>query len=155
MKNLIQHIKNRIQIEPQDEEIILSKFHLKRVSSKETLLKEGEVCNRLSYVDKGCLRVYAIDDNGVEKNVFFTVEDWWTVDLKSFIEQSPARFYIDTIEECELFQIKKTDFEELLAQLPKLEKWFRLLLQNALISSENRISYKSSLNVISTHDQML
>lgn len=146
MKNLIQHIKNRIELSTQEEELFLSKFSFKKVPSRQSLLREGEVCKYFSYVHKGCLRVYSIDNNGFERNVFFTIEDWWTVDLKSFVEQSPARFHIETIEECQLFQISKNDFDHLLNEIPNLEKWFRILLQNALIASENRINYKSSLN---------
>lgn len=146
MKGLIQHIKSRIKIAAADEELIASKFFKKTVGKKTFLLQEGEVNMQLSYVHKGCLRIYAVDDNGFEKNVFFGLEDWWVMDLKSFVEQTPARFYIEAIENSELYQISKYDFDRLLEQVPQMEKWFRMLLQNALIASEDRINYKSSLS---------
>ena len=77
MKDLIQHIKSRIKIAAADEALIASKFFKKTVGKRTFLLQEGEVNMQLSYVHKGCLRIYAVDDNGFEKNVFFGLEDWW------------------------------------------------------------------------------
>jgi len=145
MEDVIQHIKDKIEIDKIEEGLIRSKFFKKSFTKRRFLLREGETCRQLSYVNKGCLRVYSVDENGYEKTVFFTIEDWWVVDLKSFIEQSPARFFIDAIEDSELWQITKSDFDELLHQIPQMEKWFRILLQNALVASENRINYKSAL----------
>ncbi len=92
------------------------------------------------------MRIYSMDDYALESNVYFALEDWWTVDLKSFITSSEARFYIQALEDSELLQISKVAFDELLEEIPKLEKWFRILLQNALISSENRINTEIALD---------
>ena len=142
---LLQHFSKRVSLTEAEMEEIASLIQPVVYPKKTILLEEGAICKKLSYIVSGCVRVFTIDDDGIENNVFFALEDWWAIDLKSFIEQSSARFYIETLEVTEFLEIPKADFELLLERIPKLEKWFRILLQNALIASENRISYKSTL----------
>lgn len=144
--NLINHFLKTIALTSEEEEIVLSKIKRKLIKNKEVILQEGSTCNYISYVNKGCMRIYSMDDYALESNVYFALEDWWTVDLKSFITSSEARFYIQALEDSELLQISKVAFDELLEEIPKLEKWFRILLQNALISSENRINTEIALD---------
>ena len=144
--NLINHFLKTINLTTKEEELILSKIKTRVIKNKEIILQEGSTCKYISYINKGCVRIYSIDDYALENNIYFALEDWWTVDLKSFIEASEARFYIQALEDSELLQISKEAFDELLKQVPKLEKWFRILLQNALISSENRINTEIALS---------
>ncbi|MEM8846845.1 MAG: hypothetical protein AAGD17_07055 [Bacteroidota bacterium] len=87
---------------------------------------------------------YIVDENGFEQIAFFAIHDWWAVDFTSFIRENSARFFIAALEDTELLQISRSDFFMLLYKVPKLEKWFRILLQNALMSTENRVTYKMS-----------
>lgn len=144
--SLIKHFKKTISLSLEEEELIASKIREQHVKKRRFLLHKNSNCNQLSYIDQGCMRVYDVDDYLLENNIYFAMEDWWAIDLKSFIEESKARFYIQALTDCKLSQIHKVDFDRLLIQIPKLEKWFRVLLQNALISSENRINYKIALS---------
>lgn len=153
--NLIRHLKQNVNLTEKEEQLIISKIKVQSVRKKEMFLKEGSTCKQLSYLNSGCARVYTIDDYALENNIYFALEDWWAIDLKSFIEQSPARFYIQALEACELHQIYASDFHELLEEIPQLEKWFRILLQNALISSENRINHKIQLNAEDRYQKFL
>jgi len=142
--SILNHFKRKVKLSPKQEDLILSKFKVRTLKKREVLLENYTTCNYLSYVKTGALRVYCIDDDMLESNVYFATEDWWVVDLKSFVDQSPARFNIQALTECELLTIHKSSFEELLEEVPALEKWFRILLQNALIASEDRIHHKIS-----------
>lgn len=142
---LIDNIKRSVSLSLDEEAHVLSCFTTLQLHKRELLLQDNSICNQLSYVVSGSLRIYSIDDDLVENNVYFAVDDWWAFDLKSFIERSPARFNIQALTACTVETIHKGSFEKLLEEIPALEKWFRILLQNALISSENRIGYKISL----------
>lgn len=142
MENIIAHLTKTIKLNTKEKDLIISKLQIKHLAKREHVLEAGSICRFLSYIHSGCLRVYSIDGATLENNIYFGVEDWWALDLKSFIEFTPARFHIQALTDCELYQISKTDFEYLLEHIPQLEKWFRILLQNALIASENRINDK-------------
>ena len=88
---------------------------------------------------RGCLRAFYIDANGFEHNVLFAVEDWWIADLASFLAQTPATLDVEALEDCELLQLDRPALEALYAQVPKLERYFRLMLQNAFVAQQQRI----------------
>lgn len=144
VNSLIAHLKKVVSLNEEEEQKIWAKFKQNELRKRTFWVQNSEVCNYLSYVQKGSLRVFSIDEQLMENNVYFATDDWWVVDLKSFIECSPARFDIQALTDCTIYSIHKTNFDELLAEIPQLEKWFRTLLQNALIASENRINYKIS-----------
>ncbi len=154
-QNILTNIRKSIVLTAEKEAYILSQFRSRKLKKKEFLLQSGDICHNLMYVQKGVLRIYSTDDAYLQNNVYFAVDDWWVVDLKSFIESSPARFDIQALVDCDLLSIHKLSFEKLLVEIPELERWFRILLQNALISSENRISDKISLTAERRYDQFL
>jgi CRP-like cAMP-binding protein len=93
---------------------------------------------------KGCLRTYTLDENGVEHIVMFGIEDWWVGDLYSFLTQSPASYFIDALEDTEVLQISKSNLDILYENIPKFERFFRLILQNAFIAQQKRINQNLS-----------
>lgn len=153
--NLIQHFKNTIHLTTEEEGLILSKIKINSFKKKTLILEDYEICKAVSYINRGCVRIYRTNDDGLENTIYFAPEDWWAMDLKSFIEHSNARFNIQALVDCEIYQIHKSDFEWLLSKIPTLEKWFRILLQNALIASENRIHYKIALNAEERYEKFI
>ena len=111
----------------------------KSVPKKTFLLQEGEVCNFVAYVVKGCIRTYFINENGFEVILQFAIEDWWVCDIASFYEQTPSRLFIETLEDCELLTFNPETKEDLLARVPKFERVFRLMVQRNLVATQNRL----------------
>ncbi|HRI59792.1 MAG TPA: Crp/Fnr family transcriptional regulator, partial [Saprospiraceae bacterium] len=112
---------------------------VRRLKKKEFLLRAGEVCRYESFVLKGCLRNYYLDDKGDEHILQFSVEDWWTSDLYSLLTQTPATQFIDALEDSSVALFDKDDLERLYHQVPKFERFFRIMLQNAFIAQQQRI----------------
>jgi hypothetical protein len=67
------------------------------------------------------------------------VENWWTSDLGSFITQSPADYNVQCLENTEVIQFSYDELERLYLIIPKLERFFRIIIQKAFVSSEKRI----------------
>ena len=102
-------------------------------------MQAGDICKYDSFVVKGCLRTYYVDERGGEHVVQFAVENWWTGDLYSFLSGSPAAYNTDALEDSELLQIDQASLEELYRQVPKFERFFRILTQRAFIAAEQRV----------------
>ena len=117
-------------------------FEYRAIPKKTMLLQAGEICNFEAYVNKGCIREYYIDSNGFEVTLQFAVEDWWVSDIASFQDQTISNMYIETLEDCELLVLSRQAKEELLTQVPKLERMFRLMLQRHIGAIQNRL-YKT------------
>jgi CRP-like cAMP-binding protein len=55
--------------------------------------------------------------------------------------------YIEALEESEVFQLSKPQFDGMMDRCPKLERWFRILMQNAYTREQLRAIDNLSLPV--------
>ena len=51
---------------------------------------------------QGCLRLFFINEKGVEQTIQFAIENWWLADYTSFAKQKPSTFYIQAVEKSEV-----------------------------------------------------
>lgn len=92
----------------------------KKYNKKELLLKEGEINDRMFYVQKGLLRVYFINDDGKEINTWFVKEGEFVYACHSFHYQIPSQEYIEALEDSVIMTIKKETWLLLLRNNHKL-----------------------------------
>ena len=143
---ILKNISRFITLTPEEEQYFISILKPKKLKKKQYLLQEGDITRHEYFVNKGCLRTYTIDEKGQEHIIQFAIEDWWTGDMYNFLTQKPARYTIDAIEDSELLCLEKNALEELYIKIPKFEKFFRHLLQNAFIAGQSRIIDMISLS---------
>ena len=143
-ENIIRNVARFVDLDRRETDYFLSLLRTRELARKEFLLRAGEVCRYETFILKGCLRTYSIDDTGQEHIVGFGTEDWWVGDLFSFLAQSPARYFIDALENSTVLQIDKQDLDRLYVEVPKFERFFRILFQNAFISWQDRINQNLS-----------
>jgi CRP/FNR family transcriptional regulator, anaerobic regulatory protein len=136
---LIDNLNQHIQLLPQDEAHIKSIFQIRSYKKGETVVASGSVCRELYFVSKGCLRTYYIDVNGVEHNLLLHPENWWATDMVSFYQQKRAVLNISTLEKTELMVINYRALEQLYIDIPKMERFFRILYQNGFSFYQNRL----------------
>ncbi len=111
----------------------------RQLPRKTLLLQEGEICNFESYINKGCIRNYYIDDKGDEVTLQFAIEGWWVSDITSFQERKPSKMFIETLEDCEVLMLTPESKEQLLQQVPRFERMFRLMVQKNLARLQERL----------------
>ncbi|MFC3158633.1 cAMP-binding domain of CRP or a regulatory subunit of cAMP-dependent protein kinases [Chryseobacterium arachidis] len=138
-QNIIENITRFISLTEKEEKFFTDSLTLQTIPKKTVLLREGEVCQFEGYIQKGCVRVYYLDDNGFEVTILFAIEDWWISDIASFQDQKPSRLYIETLEDSEIFMLNPATKEKLLAEIPKFERVFRMLVQRNLSTLQNRL----------------
>ena len=114
-------------------------FMPKKLRKRQYLLQEGDACKYQAFVVKGILRSYTIDEKGTEHILQFAPEGWWITDLYSYLTGEPSNFTIDTLEDAELLLITRAEWEELMRKVPKLEHYFRVLIQAHLIATQRRL----------------
>jgi CRP-like cAMP-binding protein len=140
-KSLVQHIKRFVNLTESDE-LVLNSFVKKQViKRKEILLSNGEVSRSLYFVEKGCLRMYFINEKSAEQITQFALEGWWITDFFSFMDNTPSDYFIQTIEASEIVSIDRQVFDDLLKALPQLERYFRIIMQKNFAASQLRTKY--------------
>ena len=144
--SLISHIQKFVTLTPQDELAIAQAFKPLTIKKKDFLLKEGQVCKVNYFVEQGCLRMYYINEKGIEQTTQFALEGWWLADYMSWIKQAPASFYIQSVEASQLQVLDIRQQDELLARVPAMERYFRIITQRAYAAMQNRVKYFSELS---------
>jgi len=136
---LYSHIKEKVSLSNDEQEIIKTFFTAKKLRKRQYLLQQGDVCKYLTFVSKGLLRTYNVDDKGEEHMNIFGWEGWWISDFSSFLSGEKAVFNIDAIEDSELLMISRSDYEALMLAVPVMDRYFRILYQNSLVTKERRL----------------
>ena len=139
MEPLIKHIKNQLPLSAEQANTVIAHFTRRMVGKKTVLLKEGHACNDLFFVEKGCLRLYFIDEKGREQITHFAIENWWLTDYLAFDTETVAAFNIQTVEDSILLQIDRTRLASLTGAVPVMDRYFRLNLQRAFGAAQRRI----------------
>ena len=135
------HIAKFVKLTDEEYAEILTFFKVIDAPKKKNLLTEGKICKSNYFVVKGCLRMFFINDKGVEQTVQFALENWWLADYTSFSAQKPSGFYIQTVEKSEILAIDFSAQEKMLKQFPQMEKYFRFVHQRAHAAYQFRIKY--------------
>jgi CRP-like cAMP-binding protein len=137
--NLRQNISQKLTISDEEFALFCTKIRVKNFKKKEILLNEGEVCRYASFINKGAIRGFVVNDKFEEKTILLGIEDWWAVDFYSYITGLPSQWTIETIEDTEFFQMTFADLESIFDQAPKIERYIRLMAQNAFVASQTRL----------------
>lgn len=134
-----EYISARAQLSSEELERILACGVTKKLRKHQYLLQEGDVWRYNAFVCSGCVRVYSVDNSGVEHIIRFAIEDWWAGDRESYTTGQPSKFNIDALEDSELILWTKSDFEKLLNEIPGLKRFSDDLIAKSHNSSINRI----------------
>lgn len=136
---LFEKFSDKIALTDEEKQLSKTFFTPKKLRKKQYLLQEGDVCKYIAFVEKGILRSYTLDDKGNEHIIQFAFEGWWISDQYSFFTGEPSIYNIDALEDCELLLLSRSSEEQMLEKIPKFERYFRILLQNSLISIQRRL----------------
>ncbi|MFA5834591.1 MAG: Crp/Fnr family transcriptional regulator [Bacteroidota bacterium] len=137
--SILKSVTHYITLSSEEKKIFCSLLRVKKLRKRQYLLQAGDVSRFEQFVSKGALRAYYLDEKGHERIVQFALEGWWIGDMASFYSGQPATLTIEAMEDSELFQIDRNDFDTLLEKVPKFERFFRILLTNAHIAHQRRV----------------
>ena len=145
MSLIIQNISKYISLTSEEECLFLSKTKIRNYKTKNIILNAGEVCKHSYFVNSGLLRSFTINDNIVEHVLSFACEGWWIGDMYSLLSQKPGNLFIEVLEDAEVVLLSKENQEQLYREIPKLERFFRILTENSLVANQERLMDNLSL----------
>ncbi|WP_310555614.1 Crp/Fnr family transcriptional regulator [Flavobacterium sp.] len=145
MSLILDNLSKYVSLTPQEKELFLSKTETHHYKAKTILLNAGEVCKYSYFVSSGILRSFSINDNIVEYVLHFACEGWWIGDMYSLLSQKQGNLFIEVLEDAEVVLLSKENQEKLYFEIPKLERFFRILTENSLVSYQERLMDNLSL----------
>jgi CRP/FNR family transcriptional regulator, anaerobic regulatory protein len=118
-----------------------NKLTLLKISKKDCLLKPNQVCNSITFINNGSLRLYTKTENR-ELTINFFTENAWLADLESLLKQQPSANYIEALEDTSIATITLKDIHLLMNTYPCFTM-LNLLLANMTISTTHINSIKT------------
>jgi len=141
---LFTHIEDKVKLTDEEKQRISSFFTFKKVRRRQYILQENDICRNLSFVKKGLLKSYRLDEKGTEHITVFGWEGWWISDFNSFVNQAPAVLNIEAIKDTELLNLSRENYEQMTLEVPVMDRYFRILYQNSLVTKDQRLISSNS-----------
>jgi CRP-like cAMP-binding protein len=129
-----------IALAPDEQEQVLAMLQRKTVAKRSILLRPGEIERHIYFVNEGCLRMYHTDKDGQEHNLCFYPENWWACDIVSFFKAKRATNSIQALEDTEVCYFSLPALERLFVEVPRFERFFRILTQNGFDMFQRRVT---------------
>lgn len=153
MAKIIDNINKIVTLSPEEELLFLSKTEIKTFKAKTVLVNAGEISKYSYFVNSGLLRSFNINDNIVEHVLSFACEGWWIGDIYSLISKKPGNLFIEVLEDAEVVLLTRESQNELFTEIPKLERFFRILTENSLVAHQERLMDNLSLTAEERFDK--
>jgi len=136
---LLNYFEKLISLSKEEKDFVTQYFHPRLFRKRQYILQEGNICNQMYFVVRGCLRMYKIDDEGNTHLLQFAAENYWINDLGSFYSEKPSELNIDALEDTMVLQVSHDDLISLYTKAPKFHRIFRVLIENSYVSLQKRL----------------
>lgn len=107
----------------------------KKFAKGEIILKEGDVCESIYYIDRGLIRQFYYKNEkeltehiGAEGEIFMCIE--------SLFREEPTRLQVEALEPCQLYLIPKHRLEQVALHNVNIQILYRKILEESLIISQ-------------------
>ncbi|MCI4670969.1 MAG: Crp/Fnr family transcriptional regulator [Bacteroidia bacterium] len=142
---LFKNINKHISLSAVEESHIRSLLAEKHLSRNDYILKQGEACPFIYFVNSGLLRAFFLNPSGKDNTVMFALRDWWITDMHCFLNGLPAMVNIQAVKPCHVLCLSKASLDSLFEDIPKFNRFFRILMQNAYCREQLRMIQNLSL----------
>jgi CRP-like cAMP-binding protein len=145
-QSLLDYINAVVPLTKKEETTLLTYVTKRKYLKGQFILQQGDIAQQECFIVSGCTKMFHSDHSGQEHIILFAIENWWTSDIGSFISQTPADFNVQCIEDTELIQFSYHNIEALFEAIPKLERFFRKIIEKAFVATQKRIVRNFSLS---------
>lgn len=135
---ILDNVEKHIALSTEEKDYFLTLLKTSCIQKKGLILEHGRRCRTINFVTSGTFRAYLSDKDGKESTVMFAIKDWWITDMHSFINRQPALLNIEALENSQVLSLEYSSLQKLYEQVPKFERFFRILMQNAYVREQLR-----------------
>lgn len=144
-----------VHFSPAELRDIVSHFKLESIPKNKQLVRQGEICKSLYFVEKGMGRSYYLNENGKEITQWFFCVGKFMTSLDSFFQQTSSLYYLEVLEDATLYSISKEDIDVLFAKYHKMEKMGRLVTTEMLTRVVHKLNAIQFQTAKERYDYML
>ncbi|MDO1449188.1 Crp/Fnr family transcriptional regulator [Rhodocytophaga aerolata] len=139
LQPLIDHFESYLPLEEREKELLEGRVTERRIKRRQFLLQPSFPCKHYTFVVEGCFKMYGVDNKGNQHNILFAAENNWIADIGSFHSGKPSKLFIEAIEPSLILQIERQDLYFLYLNIPKLDRIFKVIIENKYVELQNRV----------------
>ena len=129
-----------VSFSPQEKEQIKRQFTIRDVPKHHVLIDIGQVADEIYFINKGCIRLYYLTEEGEEVTGFIFLENMMAGASESFFSRIPSMQVIETLEECELLVLTHEKLEQLYTDVPKMNILVRKILEQRMAFAQKVVA---------------
>lgn len=149
------YLVKTVAFPPGELEDIVSHFEREIVPKNQPLVREGQICSKLYFVEQGVGRSYYLKEDGKEITQWFFIEGLFMSSIESFFQQDPSLYYLEMLEDAVLYSITREKLDLLFSRYHNMEKLGRLLSTEMLTRVVNKLSAIQFQTARERYDYML
>jgi len=128
----------------------LKLVYSRKVKKGEFIVEEGEICDKLYYIEKGLVRIYRLEGDK-EITTWFTKEGDFVTTVNSFHFGLPSKEYFEAIEDSVIYYINKKSYLYLVELSTNFAKFSMDELLTNLCEYQNQCEF---LRTLSAQDRL-
>jgi CRP-like cAMP-binding protein len=110
----------------------------RKIKNKDIILREGQVCKELGFINNGVFRMYYLSD-GKEINTHFSFENEFVVNYDSFLQEAPSRYFIQALEDAEIVTFNLPTLQSAYNQSQNWERFGRIMAEYSYKLTTKRV----------------
>lgn len=138
--NLADFLSTYVRFSHEELNDILSYFKKEKIAKNQLLIKEGQVCKKLYFVEKGMARSYYLKNDGKEVTQWFFDTGKFMTSADSYFNQSPSYYYLETLEDSIFYTITYEEMDIVSAKYPKMQQVSHKLVIEALVGMVDKLN---------------
>jgi CRP-like cAMP-binding protein len=138
-ESLLQFIESKMPMPKEKLEMIASAYEEIELQKNDFLLKEGKVCHRNLFLEKGFIRSYTYDTEGRDVTTGFYTPQSFVFEVSSFFLRTPAKENMQAAIDCKGLAISFEQTQQLFHSVPEFRELGRMMLVNSYASLKGRM----------------
>ncbi len=153
MTELEKYIQSYFGVTDEELEKIISFFQPVTLHKGDYFLKTGRNCDKLGFVQSGIIREFLFSK---EKEVtkWISTKGYFVVDLSSFIFNTPARWNIQALTDCELYVIDEKNYQQIGKVISRWASLEKLFIARCFAILEDRVVTHLSMTAEERYQQL-
>mgnify|MGYP000737135682 CR=1 FL=1 len=154
MTELEQYINTFLGI-PKDKLAVMAElFKPENLKKGEFHTSAGDLCKKLSFIKSGHFRVFALKD-GKEVTQWIASQNEFITELSSLVFDTPSRWNIQSLTECEIYTISKYDYDQIGLSVPEWKDLEKLFIAKCFATLEDRVFSFLSMSAEERYSQLI
>lgn len=154
VENLLEQLFPSFSFSATEWQYLLSLVRTKTLNKGDFLLKEGQICRDIAYVQQGLLMYYTLH-NGEIKPADFGEEQSWVSYIKSFSTQTIGEMNIVALEDSVVYCVSYDNLQELFKQYPQFMSLQLKDVEEALVEAIQHANDLANLTAQERYHKLL